>query len=334
MRTYRLNGTGLDALSCSDETLAAPAPGEVRLTVNAAAINYRDIGILHGHYPAGKNIIPFSDAAGTVTALGDGVERLTVGDEVISTFYEDWPSGAATAWNHRRSFGAERDGFLAQAVNAPASGLVHKPKTLSAVEAATLPCAALTAWSALFTEGGLQAGQHVVIEGTGGVALFALQFAKMAGASVTILSSSDAKLERAAAMGADHRVNYNTVPDWASAVQGYTNGRGADVVVELGGAQTLSQALKAIRVDGIISVIGVLSGRDATISISDILQRHARIHGITVGHREDMLAMSAAIDLHKIKPVIDGTYGFDDVKGAYAALPEGKHFGKLVVDFG
>lgn len=332
MRTFRLNGTGPGALSCNTEDLPAPAPGEVQLQVQAAAINYRDIGILNGHYPAGQNIIPLSDAAGTIVSVGEGTERLKVGDEVISVFYEDWPSGAATAWNHRRSFGAERDGFLAQKVNVPASGLVHKPATLTALEAATLPCAALTAWSALFTEGQLKAGQHVVIEGTGGVALFALQFAKMAGASVSVLSSSDEKLARAQAMGADHLVNYNTTPNWAQAVTQYTKG-GTDIVIELGGAQTLSQALQAIRVDGLVAVIGVLSGRDATISISDILMRHARIHGITVGHREDMLSMIKAIDHHGIKPVIDSTYAFEDAPAAYEALPQGKHFGKLVIDF-
>lgn len=333
MLRYRLNGNGPSALSCAEERISAPGAGEVQLRVSAAAMNYRDVGVLRGHYPSGDSIIPLSDACGVVTAVGEGVERLSVGDEVISTFYEDWPSGAATAWNHRRSFGAERDGFLAERVNAPSSGLVHKPATLSALEAATLPCAALTAWSALFTEGALKAGQHVVIEGTGGVAIFALQFAKMAGACVSVLSSSDAKLSRAQAMGADHLVNYKSTLNWSQAVLEYTQGRGADLVIELGGAQTLGQALKAIRVDGLVAVIGVLSGRDATISISDILMRHARIQGITVGHREDMLSMIKAVDLHGIKPVIDSTYRFEDAAAAYEALPLGKHFGKLVIDF-
>jgi NADPH:quinone reductase-like Zn-dependent oxidoreductase len=332
MKTYRLNGVGLDALRCGDENVPPPARGEVQVRMAAAAINYRDVGVVFGHYTAAPNLVPFSDGAGTIVAVGDAVEDFAIGDAVVSCFYENWPSGRASALNHRRSFGSERDGMLAELVNLPVSGIVHKPASLDMLAASTLPCAALTAWSALFTEGHLLPGQHVVVEGTGGVALFALQFAKMAGATVTVLSSSDEKLARAAAMGADHLVNYRDVPEWSALVMDVTNGTGADIVIELGGTSTLGQALQSIRMDGLVAVIGVLSGLEATLFVPHMLQRHARMQGITVGHRDDMIAMGKGIDTHGIKPVIDTIFAFDDAPRAYELLPTGQHFGKLVID--
>lgn len=348
MKTYRLNGVGLDALRCGDEDVPPPARGEVQVRMAAAAINYRDVGVVFGHYTAAPNLVPFSDGAGTIVAVGDAVKDFgvrdaagfavgdaagfAVGDAVVSCFYENWQGGRASARNHRRSFGSERDGMLAELVNLPVSGIVHKPASLDMLAASTLPCAALTAWSALFTEGHLLPGQHVVVEGTGGVALFALQFAKMAGATVTVLSSSDAKLARAAAMGADHLVNYRDVPEWSALVMDFTNGIGADIVVELGGTSTLGQALQSIRMDGLVAVIGVLSGLEAALFVPHMLQRHARMQGITVGHCDDMIAMGKAIDTHGIKPVIDTIFAFDDAPRAYEALPTGQHFGKLVID--
>ncbi len=332
MKTYRLNGVGLDALAFGKEDVPPPAAGEVQVRMAAAAINYRDVGVVAGHYAAAPRLVPFSDGAGTIAAVGTAVEGFAVGDAVVSCFYEDWQAGRATRHNHRRSFGSERDGMLAELVNLPVSGLVHKPASLDMQAAATLPCAALTAWSALFTEGRLLPGQHVVIEGTGGVALFALQFALMAGATATVLSGSDEKLARAGAMGAQHLVNYRAVPDWSRAVMDFTGGEGADIVVELGGSDTLGQALQSIRMDGLVAVIGVLSGLQAALFVPHMLQRHARLQGITVGHRDDMIAMGKAIDGHGIKPVIDSVFGFDDARAAYAALPTGRHFGKLVID--
>ena len=332
MKTYRLNGVGLDALRCGDEDVPAPARGEVQVRMAAAAINYRDVGVVFGHYTAAPNLVPFSDGAGTIVAVGEAVEDFAIGDAVVSCFYENWQSGRASALNHRRSFGSERDGMLAELVNLPVSGIVHKPASLDMLAASTLPCAALTAWSALFTEGRLLPGQHVVVEGTGGVALFALQFAKMAGATVTVLSSSDEKLARAAAMGADHLVNYRDVPEWSALVMDVTNGTGADIVIELGGTSTLGEALQSIRMDGLVAVIGVLSGLEAALFVPHMLQRHARMQGITVGHRDDMIAMGKAIDTHGIKPVIDTIFAFDDAPRAYELLPTGQHFGKLVID--
>ena len=207
MKTYRLTRASLDGLICFDEDVPQPAAGEVQVDMKAAALNYRDIGVVAGIYAAAPNLLPLSDGAGTVVAIGTGVDGFAVGDQVVSCFYEDWQAGAATPSNHRRSFGSERDGVLGERVNLPATGLVHMPASLTYAEAATLTCAGLTAWTALFSDADLKPGQHVVVQGTGGVSIFALQFAKMAGATVSVLSSSDAKLERARALGAHHLVN-------------------------------------------------------------------------------------------------------------------------------
>lgn len=332
MKTWKLTGRGFDNLNLGNEHPGEPGPGEVQVAIKAAAINYRDVGVVDGTYPAAANLIPFSDGAGTVAALGAGVSGLDVGDGVVNCFYENWQGGRGTPENRARSFGSERDGVLAELVNIPASGLVKKPASLDFDEASTLTCAGLTAWTALFREGGLVAGQHVVVQGTGGVAIFALQFAKMVGATVTVLSSSDAKLERAAAMGADHIVNYRTKPDWETAVRDFTGGRGAEVVIELGGPQTFPHSQACLSMDGTITIIGLLSGIDAGLSIPLTIMGRQRIHGITVGHREDMLSMIRAIDANGIKPVIDGRYDMADALRAYNDLPTGKHFGKLVIN--
>ena len=334
MKVYRLAGNTLASLNCHVESVAHPETGEVQVAIKAAALNYRDVGVVAGVYPAAPNLIPLSDGAGTIVAVGSGVEGFAVGDEIVSCFYENWPGGAATPENHRRSFGSERDGVLSQCVNLPVSGLVLKPASLTHAEASTLTCAGLTAWTALFSEAGLQPGQHVVVEGTGGVAIFALQFAKMAGATVTVLSSSDEKLARARELGADHLVNYRTTPAWSSTIMEYTNGRGADVVIEVGGPATFAQAQASLRMDGTIAIVGLLSGIETPLSIPLAITRRARIHGVTVGHREDMLAMTRAVDAHGIKPVIDRHYAFSDAKRAFEDLPKGAHIGKLVIDIG
>lgn len=332
MKTYRLTGISLDSLVCRNEDRAPPAVGEVQVGMQAVAINYRDVGVVAGVYPAIADLIPISDGSGTIVAVGEGVEDFTVGDEILSCFYENWQGGAGTPENHRRSFGSERDGMLAERVNLPVSGIVRKPSSLSHAEAATLTCAGLTAWTALFTEAGLQPGQHVVVQGTGGVSVFALQFAKMMGATVTVLSSSDEKLVRAKALGADHLVNYRTTPEWSAAVVDFTEGQGADVVIEVGGPATFAHAQACLRMDGTIAIVGLLSGIEAPLSIPLAITRRARIHGVTVGHREDMLAMVRAIDMHGIKPVIDRSYDFANARQAYEDLPSGTHFGKLVID--
>jgi NADPH:quinone reductase-like Zn-dependent oxidoreductase len=329
IRRWQLDGGALALMQCGTPT---PGPGEVVVAMKAAAINSRDLGILAGVYPNKTALVPLSDGAGIVAAVGAGVEGWAVGDAVAGCFYPYWESGAATADNHRASLGCEIDGVLAELALIPATGLVAKPASLSFAEAATLPCAALTAWTALFTEGGLLPGQHVLIEGTGGVACFAIQFARMAGAEITVISSDDAKLARARAMGADHGINYRTVPDWDGRVLAQTGGRGVDLVVELGGAETLPRATACVTVGGRICVIGVLSGLVAPLPVPNLLFRHIAIQGITVGHRQDFLAMNRAIDAAGIKPVIDSHIGFADAQAAFAALPGGRHIGKIVID--
>lgn len=329
MKIWRLDQ---GVLALRDEATPNPGPGEVLVAMCAAAINNRDLGIKAGAYPAKRDVVALSDGAGVIATVGPGVAGWTKGDAVVTCFYPYWESGPASADNHRASLGCELDGVLAEMVIVPASALVAKPESLNFAEAATLPCAALTAWTALFTEGGLQPGQHVLIQGTGGVALFALAFAKLAGAEVTILSGSADKLKRAAALGADHGIDYNATPEWAPAVLDITNGLGVDLVIELGGAITLPQSTACVLVGGRISLIGVLSGLTAALPVANMLFRHIVMTGITVGHRQDFLAMNAAIDRHGLKPVIDRRFALDAAEGAYAALPEGRHFGKLVIE--
>jgi NADPH:quinone reductase-like Zn-dependent oxidoreductase len=331
-RAWRLHGAGLDALKLEDRAAPEPGFGEVRVRVKATAINHRDLAILAGFYPNAPGTVPFSDGSGVIEAVGPGASGWSVGDEVITNFYPHWESGPANAANHRFSLGCEMDGMLAEQAIVPASALVAKPASLSHAEASTLPCAGLTAWSALFTEGQLKAGQTVLIQGTGGVAIFALQLAKMAGARVILLSGDNSKADRARAMGADVTINYREQPEWAQAVLDATGGEGADLVIELGGQDTLPQSLNCVAVGGRISIIGVLSGLVAPIPVPPILFRHIHMTGITVGHRSDLAALCAAIDQTGMRPVIDGRFGFADAPAIYEALPKGAHFGKLVVE--
>jgi NADPH:quinone reductase-like Zn-dependent oxidoreductase len=309
-----------------------PGPGEVLVQMKAAAINSRDLGILGGFYPHRSGVVALSDGAGVVAGLGAGVSDWAVGDAVVGCFFPYWESGPANADTHRTTLGAYMDGALAEYAVIPATGLVKKPETLNFVEAASLPCAAVTAWSALFTEGALRAGQHVLVIGTGGVATFAIMLAKMAGARVTVISSSDARLAEAKALGADDGINYVSVPEWDTELLARTGGHGVDLVVELGGAGTLLKSMTAVAIGGRICVIGLISGVTATLPLVGILARASRIIGITVGHRQDFKTMNAAIDLNGLKPVIAKRFGFDAAPDCYAALTAGGVFGKLVIE--
>lgn len=330
-RAWRLRGTGPAALVCESRAIPEPGHGEVLVRMQAAAINNRDLAILHGAYPNPPGIVPFSDGAGEVLAVGEGVPDFAVGDRVVTSFYPDWESGPADAGNHRVSLGCEIDGVLAEHALLPSSALVAAPASLAPAECATLTCAGLTAWSALYTEGGLRPGQTVLIQGTGGVAVFALQLAVQAGARVIVLSGSPQKGERARSLGADLVIDYRRQPEWAGAVLDATGGEGVDLVLELGGQDTLPQSLNCVRVGGRISVIGVLSGLVAAVPLAPILFRHVHLTGITVGHRSDLAALCHAVDRTGLKPVIDGHFGFDAAPRAYDALARAGHFGKLVV---
>ena len=328
MKLFRLRG---GTLSCFEEPSPAPGPGEVLVTIRTASVNARDLGILGGAYPNRLDLIPLSDGAGVVTAMGVGVSDFAAGDSVISCFYPCWEAGPATTANHAVSLGCEADGVLAEQVILPASALVAKPATLDFAAAATLPCAGLTAWTALFSEGGLRPGQDVLILGTGGVALFALQFAQMAGARTIMTSRSPAKLERARKLGLDVGITV-TDDNWPTQVRAATRGKGVDLVLELGGA-SLAQSVACTRTGGRIALIGVRAGLGAQIDIGPILFGHIHMTGITVGHRSDFVAMNRAITQHGLAPVIDRTFAFDDAPAAYAALSAGDQFGKVAITF-
>ncbi|MFX4221410.1 MAG: zinc-dependent alcohol dehydrogenase family protein [Thalassobaculum sp.] len=322
---------GIDALQLADVETPEPGPGEVRVKIAASSINFRDLMTIKD--PVARNLpyprVPNSDGAGTVTAVGAGVTGLKVGDRVASCFFQDWPAGPCSVDVMNSALGGALDGVLAEEVVLKAGGVIPVPEHLSLEQAATLPCAALTAWHALAEVGGVTAGDTVLLLGTGGVSIFALQFAKLMGARVILTSSSDAKLERAKAMGADDTVNYRTHPDWQDAVMDLTGGVGADVTVEVGGAGTLTRSIAATRVGGAIGLIGVLTGGEINPTL--IMRKSLKVQGIYVGSYRMFTDMNAAIALHRLEPVIDQTFAFDDAKSAYRAMEAAGHFGKIVI---
>ncbi len=324
--------TGLDGLVLNpDRAEPKPGQGQIVVQIRAAALNYRDQGVIKGAYGYTKfPVIPLSDGAGAVVAIGPGVTQFKVGDRVASTFFQRWTGGHIPADASKNSLGGMIDGVLAEYALLNETGAVHTPGHLSFEEAATLPCAALTAWNALVTTGQIKAGDTVAILGTGGVACFGLQFAKMHGAFVFHTSSSDEKLERVGSMGADALINYKTTPDWDKEILKQTEGAGVDHILEVGGAGTLEKSMNAVRQGGSIYVIGALAG-PGSINPRAINRKSICLQGIHVGSREMFADMNRAIALHGLKPAIDQVFGFDDVKAAYAHQQDAKHFGKTVI---
>lgn len=338
MRVFQIEGDwGFDNLKLAERDRPEAGPGEVVLRMRRASLNARDLIVpLRGYGRATGELplIPVSDGVGEVVEAGAGVTRVSVGDRVCPTYFQNWIAGAPSPEAFASSLGGPLDGVMAEYVKLPAAGVAPIPDHLTDEEAATLPCAGLTAWSALSTLGGLRAGDRVLIQGTGGVALFALAFARALGAHATVISSSDAKLERVRAMGADETLNYRTEPDWARALRPLTADRGGfDHILELGGEATLPLSLKAIRPGGTISLIGVLSGLNPSLALGAVVTRQVRLQGVTVGHREGFEAMCRAIAQHRIRPVIGQRFGFDDLHAALAHLKAGDGFGKTVIDF-
>lgn len=323
---------GIDALNLAETATRAPRPGEVRVRMRASAVNFRDLMTVKD--PVSRKLpyprIPNSDGAGEILAVGSGVTSLKPGDRVASCFFQNWSDGPCTAEAMASALGGALDGVLAEEVILRADGTVPVPAHLSFVEAATLPCAALTAWNAIVECGRVKAGDTVLLLGTGGVSIFALQFAKMLGARTIIISSSDQKLERASKLGASVTINYRARPDWDNAVLEATDGLGVDLTVEVGGAGTLPRSIAATRVAGTIALIGVLSG--GQIDPSSFMRKSIRIQGIYVGSRRMFLDMNRAIALHKMKPVVDQTFAFADARSAYHAMAAAGHFGKLVIE--
>lgn len=332
MKVLQATAFDLNALRLAEAERPVPRHGELLLRVRAASLNYRDLAVLSGTYLPDLPLpfVPASDACAEVVALGDDVTRFRVGDRVTPLYTQGWHDGLPTPEQRtRRTLGGPLAGVLREYLVVPAEDAVLAPASLSDEEAATLPIAAVTAWSALI-EGGIKAGDTVLTQGSGGVALFALQFAKVFGATVIATSSSDEKLARLRAMGADHAINYRSDRHWEQAARQVTGGRGVDIVVETGGA-TLPQSLAATAFGGTVAVIGFVAGYEATINIRQLIGPMVRVQGIAVGSRARFEAMNRAIALHHIKPVIDRVFPFDQAPAAFAHLKNGSHFGKVVI---
>jgi len=304
------------------------------IRVRATSLNFRDLMTVTGVYNPKQPLplIPLSDGVGEVVAVGDGVTRVAVGDRVAGIFAQGWTAGEPALEKVRATtLGGPLDGMLSEYRALSQEGVVKVPDYLTDEEAATLPCAALTAWSALITHGQLKPGDTVLVQGTGGVSIFALQFAKAAGARVIITSGSDEKLERAKALGADEIINYRQAPDWDKAVREMTGGRGVDHVVEVGGAGTLAKSIRSVRFGGHISLIGVLSGRAGEIDIAPVLMQNIRVQGIIVGSREMFEAMNRALEQNQIRPVVDKIFALDETRQAFELMAQGGHFGKICI---
>lgn len=314
-----------------------PGHGQVLVRMKAVSLNYRDLLMINGMYSRGsgqaETITPFSDGCGVVEAVGPGVTRVAVGDRVATLFFQTWQSGRPTLEKLSSSLGFPIPGAGSELQLFGQEGVSKVPAYLSDQQVATLPCAALTAWRGLFEDARLEPGDTVVLQGTGGVSIFGLQFAHAAGYRTLITSSSDEKLARAKAMGADHLHNYKTDPEWAKAVRAATGGVGADFIMEVGGAGTIHQSLRAIRINGHIAIIGVVAGAGEGVNPGSLVANSARLQGVTVGSREMFEAMCRALELHRIQPVVDKVFPFTEAGAAFAAMAAGEHFGKIVLQF-
>jgi NADPH:quinone reductase-like Zn-dependent oxidoreductase len=334
LRALEIHGRfGLENLVLAERPDPRPGPGQVLVRLRAASLNFRDLLTVEGKYNPKQKLplIPCSDGAGEVVAVGEGVTRVQPGERVCTLFAQKWISGQPTRERLRSTLGGPLDGTLAELAVFDQESVVKTPDHLSDEEAATLPCAAVTAWSALVTEGGVTAGDTVLVQGTGGVSLFALQIAKLLGARVIATSSQDEKLERVRQMGADGLINYREVPDWGKRARELTDGTGVDHVVEVGGAGTLQQSLQAVRFGGTVSLIGNLSGTKTEILLTHIFMQKIRVNGILVGHRESFEAMNRAMALHGMRPVIDRVFSLEEAPAAFRHMAAGGHFGKVVV---
>jgi NADPH:quinone reductase-like Zn-dependent oxidoreductase len=337
MRVWSLTGPGLEHLTLEARGERMPGAGEVVVRIRAASLNYRDLMIATGRYSRGARypLIPLSDGAGEIAAVGPGVTRWRVGDRVTTSFFSGWVDGPQTAERSATALGGAVDGVLAEAVVLPERGVVRTPEHMSDVEAATLPCAALTVWHALF-EGvdPLRPGQTVLLEGTGGVSIFGLQLAKLAGARVIITSSQDSKLARARALGADETMNYRTEPEWQDRVREKTAGRGVDHVVEVGGKDTLARALISLCYGGQVHLIGGVSGFSQELPLGPMAQNNARVRRIFVGSVTMFEAMNRALSLHRTRPIVDRTFPFEEARAALEHMQSASHFGKIVLTLG
>jgi NADPH:quinone reductase-like Zn-dependent oxidoreductase len=337
MKVIELQGKfGLDSLTIVERPQPQPGPRQVLVRVRATSLNFRDLLVATGAYDPKLKFpfIPLSDGTGEIVAVGPGVTCIKVGERVANLFMPNWVEGDLTPAKAQSALGAANDGMLAEFVVLPATGVVPIPDHLSFEQAATLPCAAVTAWNALMTPNNLQPGDTVLVQGTGGVSLFALQFARLAGARVILTSSSDEKIERARKLGASDGINYRTSPDWEVRVRELSKGRGVDHVIEVGGAGTLPRSFKAVRTGGLISLIGVLTGGAGQVNPVPAVMKAITIRGVYVGSGAMFQAMNQAISLHRVEPVVDRVFPFEQFREALAYLQSGAHFGKIVLRIG
>jgi NADPH:quinone reductase-like Zn-dependent oxidoreductase len=328
MRTYRLERVGsIEGLVAVDEEIPSPAEGQVLVKVKASSLNFRDIVIVNGMYPAPPKpqAVPLSDAAGEIMEVGAGVTRFKVGDHVVNSFFPTWFGGPFDSM-HEQYF-IHHDGWLTEYKVVSAEALVAMPEHLSFEEAATLPCAGVTAWSAL---AGIGPGDTVLTQGTGGVSLFAVQLAKVFGAQVIATTSTTEKATRLLELGADHVLNYRTSPDWGEQARALTNGRGVDRVVEVGGPETLAQSVAAVAIGGQVSLVGILAGMAGGLDFMTMFMSQARFHPIAIGSRRSLEDMIRVLAQHRIRPVIDSVFPFDEAKAGWTHFAGRQLFGKVV----
>jgi NADPH:quinone reductase-like Zn-dependent oxidoreductase len=335
MKGIRLRSPGgLDRLELVDMPEPGdPGPGEVRVRLHASSLNYHDYGVVSGRMPMQDGRIPMSDGAGVVEAVGEGVTEFKAGDPVVSCFFPGWLEGPPPMGDFSMVPGDGVDGYAREAVVRPATWFTRAPEGFSHAEAATLTTAGLTAWRALVVNGGLKAGDVVLVLGTGGVSIFALQLAKAMGATVIATSSSDEKLGRVRALGADHTINYRQHQDWGLRARDWTGGHGVDHVVEVGGPGTLAQSIAAVRLGGHISLIGVLTGAAGEVPTGALMAKQARLEGLIVGNRRQQMDFVRAIEASGLRPVIDRSFGLAEIADAFRYEESGAHFGKIGLEF-
>lgn len=325
--------THLDNLCLTDlPDPGTPGVGEIRVRIHASSLNFHDYLVAIGGLPAAAGRIPLSDGAGVVEAVGPGVDEFKVGDHVVSCFFPTWQHGEPPVAGFATTPGDGVDGYAREFAVRPATWFTHAPRGYTHAQAATLTTAGLTAWRGLVVNGGLKAGDTVLTMGTGGVSIFALQIAKMMGATVISTSSSNDKLERLKALGADHTINYKETPEWGARVQELTNGRGVDHVIEVGGPATLAQSITAARIGGHISLIGVLTGIEGNAPILTLLAKQIRLHAFVVGSRSHQQEMVRSLSANKMRPVIDRSFPLASLADAFRHEESGKHFGKICIE--
>lgn len=329
---YVQPGGGYHNVTIGQSQTDAPGTGEITVRLRASSLNYHDFVIVSGMWGPSEPRIPMADGAGEVIAVGEGVSEFAVGDHVVSTFFPDWLSGEPLIEGFASVPGDGIDGYARETVTARATSFTRAPKNWSHAEAATLTTAGLTAWRSLMADDSLKPGDSVLVQGTGGVSIFALQFAKLAGATVIATSSSDEKLERLKTLGADHLINYRSTPNWGEKVRELTGDRGVDHIIEVGGPSTLEQSMIAARIGGHISVIGILTGVAGELDIITALSRQLRLQGVLVGSRTQQQDMIRAIDASDMRPVIDKHFAMDDIVEAFRYQESNQHFGKICLD--